>query len=243
MSDLAISATPFTSAGLSGSAGSAAMRSHSTRSADCACAGSADAASASIARQSPLAAMLECVALMIRIATVSIGNPAVTSRARLRCGSRLADQFQRRRQPQAALAGEGGSLEPRAVLVAGACKTDADLVAAEHRHLALRRRVLLVEHLALPAAVRRRVAAEIVEERVAAEDAAVMQQHHAVQPAVDAVERAQVHRVEAVGNAAFADRAEHRRALAVDAPHLRAEHGARHLRRGALEAVAAVDDP
>src|SRR5262249_45435305 len=37
MSELAISATPLTSAGLSESLGSAAIRSHSRRSADCAC--------------------------------------------------------------------------------------------------------------------------------------------------------------------------------------------------------------
>ena len=37
-SDGAMAATPLTSFGLSGSVGSAAMRSHSTRSADCACA-------------------------------------------------------------------------------------------------------------------------------------------------------------------------------------------------------------
>src|SRR5215471_9609801 len=50
----AISATPLTSAGLSGSDGSAAMRSHSTRSADCARAGAGGAQKpASTARPSP----------------------------------------------------------------------------------------------------------------------------------------------------------------------------------------------
>ena len=47
-----MSGTPLTSAGLSGSAGSAATRSHSTRSADCACrAGAGMAASATTAMQ------------------------------------------------------------------------------------------------------------------------------------------------------------------------------------------------
>ena len=45
-----ISGTPFTSAGLSGSVGSAATRSHSTRSADCAWAGSECTASAAITK-------------------------------------------------------------------------------------------------------------------------------------------------------------------------------------------------
>src|SRR5258707_10465398 len=44
ISEAATSGVPLTSAGLSGSAGSAASRSHSTRSADCACANVAVAA-------------------------------------------------------------------------------------------------------------------------------------------------------------------------------------------------------
>jgi hypothetical protein len=46
ISEEAISAVPLTSAGLSGSAGSAASRSHSTRSADCAWANDGAAANA-----------------------------------------------------------------------------------------------------------------------------------------------------------------------------------------------------
>ena len=49
-SDGAISAAPLTSAGLSGSVGSAASRSHSTRSADCARAGDCGAVSGSADR-------------------------------------------------------------------------------------------------------------------------------------------------------------------------------------------------
>jgi len=46
------------------------------------------------------------------------------------------------------------------------------LMAAEDRVLAFGRRVLLVEDFALPAAVRRRIGAEIIEEGIAAENAA-----------------------------------------------------------------------
>src|SRR5438477_3507768 len=61
---------------------------------------------------------------------------------------RLPHQLQRRREPQAALAGECNGLEFRALTIAGAGKPDADLVAAKHRILALRRRVLLVDDFA-----------------------------------------------------------------------------------------------
>ena len=70
---------------------------------------------------------------------------------------------------------------------------------------ALGRRVLLVEDLALPAAVLGGVGAEIIEEGVAAEDAAVVEQHHAGQAALDAVEHAQVDGIETVDDAALAD--------------------------------------
>src|SRR6266403_2106709 len=52
ISEAAMSGVPLTSAGLSGSEGSAATRSHSTRSADCACA-NAGAASTPIATVTP----------------------------------------------------------------------------------------------------------------------------------------------------------------------------------------------
>ena len=120
-------------------------------------------------------------------------------------------------------------------VVAGAGKADADLMAAEDRMLALGRRVLLVEDFALPAAVRRGIGAEIVEERIAAEDAAVMQQHHAGQAAIDAVEHPDVNGIEPVDDAALADRFDRRNDLVVDRRHDRAEHRARHLRRAAHE--------
>src|SRR5581483_4690511 len=106
-------------------------------------------------------------------------------------------------ETQAALAGERGCLQQRAVLVAGAGKTDADFMASEDRVLALGRRVLLVEDLALPAAVRAGVAADIIERRVAAEDTASLEQHHASEAAVDAIEQAQMDGVEAVDDAAL----------------------------------------
>src|SRR5882762_3256500 len=97
-------------------------------------------------------------------------------------------QLQRRRQPEAALAGKRNGFQFRALRVTGAGKTDANLVAAEYRILALGRGVLLIDDFALPAAARRTVGAEIVEKGIAAEDAAVDQQHHAGQAAIDAVE-------------------------------------------------------
>ena len=92
-------------------------------------------------------------------------------------------------------------------------------MAAEHRILAPRRRMLLVEYLALPAAVLRGVGAEIIEERVATEDAAVIEQHHAGQAAIDAVEHADVDGIEAVDDAAFADAAGDRDRLLLDRGH------------------------
>src|SRR3954470_12508923 len=77
-------------------------------------------------------------------------------------------QLQRGGQPQAALARQRNGFEFSTRFVAGARKTDADLMAAEHGVFALRRRVLLIEDLALPAAIGRGVGAEIVEECVAA---------------------------------------------------------------------------
>src|SRR5258705_9113565 len=90
-------------------------------------------------------------------------------------------QFQHRRQANAALARERDRFEFGALLVAGAGESDADLMAAEHGDLAFRRGMLLIEDFALPAAVRGSVGAEIVKERVAAENAAVDQQHDAGQ--------------------------------------------------------------
>src|SRR5882757_511333 len=109
-----------------------------------------------------------------------------------------AHQLQHRGQSQAALACQCGGFQQRALLVASAGKADADLVAAEERILVLGRRVLLIEDLAPPAAVRRNVGADIVEERIAAENAAFIEQHHAGQAAGDAVKHPDVDGIESV---------------------------------------------
>src|SRR5204863_8312101 len=87
-------------------------------------------------------------------------GPASIVRARHH-PSRLspAHQLEHSRQSQAALAGERGGIQQRALVVTCARKADADLMAAEHRVLAPGWRVLLVEDLALPAAVLRGVGA------------------------------------------------------------------------------------
>src|SRR6478736_15644 len=95
------------------------------------------------------------------------------------------DQFQRRREADAALACQRGRLDLGALGAAAAREADADLVTSEQRMLVLCRGVLLIDELALPAAIRGGIGAEIIEERVAAEDAAVLQQHHAGLPAGD----------------------------------------------------------
>src|SRR6476659_9169579 len=101
---------------------------------------------------------------------------------RLSPGKRL-NQFQRGREADAALACQRGRLDLCTPGAAAARATNTDLVTAEQRMLVLCRGVLLVDELALPAAVRGGVGAEIIEERVAAEDAAFFQQHHAGLPA------------------------------------------------------------
>src|SRR5690349_11428782 len=110
------------------------MRSHSTRSADCACAStgvnSASSAAHAIWRKVFIATRLRCPTGKFKAAP-----------------SGPAHQFQHRRQSQAALAGERGSLDRGALLVAGAGETDSDLMAAKHGILALGRCVLLVENL------------------------------------------------------------------------------------------------
>src|SRR4051812_9239030 len=119
---------------------------------------------------------------------------------------RRAHQLQHRRQSQAALARKSRRFQFGALVVAGAGKADAHLVAAKDRMLAFCRRMLLIEDLALPAAMRRCVAAKVVEESIAAENAAVMEQHHAGKTAVDAVEYPDVNGVKPVDDAALADR-------------------------------------
>jgi len=89
-------------------------------------------------------------------------------------------------------------------------------MAAEDRIFTLRWRVLLVEDLALPAAVGRGVGAEVVEKGVTAEDAAVEQQHNAGQAGLDAVERAKLERIEPVDDTARPDSADRRQRLVVE---------------------------
>src|SRR5882757_5937429 len=107
---------------------------------------------------------------------------------------------QHRLEADAALAGERGGFAFRAVIVIAAGKADADFVAAEHRPLAPARRVLVIDQFALPAALRAAVSADIVEEGIAAADAAVMQHHDAGVAGVDAVEHPDVERIESVGD-------------------------------------------
>src|SRR4029077_17834720 len=121
--------------------------------------------------------------------------------------SRLPHQLEHRVETQAALAGERGCLELRAMLIAAAGETDTHFVTAENRVLVLGRRMLLVEDLPLPAAVFRSVAAEIIEECIAAEDAAVIEQHHPGQAALNAVQHAEVDGIEAVDDAPLPDAA------------------------------------
>ena len=79
--------------------------------------------------------------------------------------------------------------------------------------------MLLIEHLALPASVRRGVAADIVEECVAAENAAIIEQHHAGQAAVDAVLQPDVNGIKSIGDAAFSDHSAGGRDLIVNQRH------------------------
>jgi hypothetical protein len=136
------------------------------------------------------------------------------------------DQLQRRGKTDAALADQRRRLDLGAIGVAAAREADADLVAAEQRMLVLGRGVLLIDEFPLPAAVSGTVGAEIIEERVAAEDAAVLQQHHAGLPAGEAVQHPDVDRVEPANDAAFADRPRRRDVIIAERRHHRAEHRA-----------------
>src|SRR2546429_1714876 len=156
---------------------------------------------------------------------------------------RLPHQLQPRREPQAALAGECNGLEFRALTIAGAGNPDADLVAAKHRILALRRRVLLVDDFALPATVRGAVGAEIIKEGVAAENAAVDQQHHAGQAAIDTVEGADVDRIEPIDDAALPDLALGWERLVVEPHQVRPEQRAGPRCRAAFEANLVAGHP
>src|SRR6202158_6189906 len=133
--------------------------------------------------------------------------------------SRLGQLLQHGAEANAALAGESGRFRDRSLIGVGAGNADADLVAAEHRPLALARRVLVVDEFALPPAVRAGVGADVVEERVATAYPAIVQHHDAGVAAVDAVEHPDVYRIEAVFDAVFSDRKYGRRGLFANGSH------------------------
>src|SRR5689334_12349579 len=89
------------------------------------------------------------------------------------------DHLQRSGEADAELAGERRRFHFGALVIAATGEADTHLIAAEQWMLALRRRVFLINELTLPAAIRRRVGTEVVEECIAAEDAAIAEQHHA----------------------------------------------------------------
>ena len=119
------------------------------------------------------------------------GPPVPVAEAGASC---FLQQRQRGNELQAALSGQSGGLPVGAVSIAVAGKADADFVAAEHR-IAFRCRVLLVDNLALPSTIGGGLGAEIIEERVAAEDVAVMQHHHSGKPACEPVEQPNMYRI------------------------------------------------
>ena len=142
---------------------------------------------------------------------------------------------QHRLEADAALAGERGGLAYRALAVIGAGKANADFMAAEQRPVTLGLRVLAVDEFALPFAVRRGVGPDIVEIRVAAPDAAIVQQHHAAVARIDAVEHADVDRIEAVADSVCTNRPGRRRIRVVDLAQDGLEPEARQVRAAALE--------
>src|SRR6202163_1946689 len=117
--------------------------------------------------------------------------------------SRLGQLLQDGAEANAALAGQSGRFGDRALIGVGAGKTDADLIAAEHRPLALARRVLVIDEFALPPAVRAGVGADIIEERIAAADPAIVQHHDAGVAAVDTVKHPDTNGIKTVADAAF----------------------------------------
>src|SRR4051812_48920114 len=126
------------------------------------------------------------------------------ARKALRDASPPREFLHHRLEADAALAGERGRFGFGALFGVAAGEADADFMAAEHRPLALARRMLLADEFALPSAARGRVGADIGEVPVAAADPAVMQHHDVGVAAVDTVEHPDVDRVESVGDAACA---------------------------------------
>src|SRR4029077_6079737 len=119
----------------------------------------------------------------------------------------------------------------------GAGKADADLVAAEQRSLADAWRVLVIGELALPPAVYTGLGANIIEERVATVDSAVVQHHDAGIAAIDAIKHPNVNGIEAVTDAALSDRSDGWRGLLADGGHRRVEGNARQLRRATFKII------
>src|ERR1019366_986894 len=132
---------------------------------------------------------------------------------------RLRQLLQHRAEANAALAGQSGRFRDRSLIGVGARKTDADLVAAEHRPLALARRVLVIDEFTLPPAVRAGVGAEIIEKRIAAADPAIVQHHDAGVAAVDAVKHPDMNRIKSVPDAALSGRRYRRRGLFANGGH------------------------
>ena len=92
-----------------------------------------------------------------------------------------------------------------------------------------------VDEFALPSAVRRRVCPDVVEVRVAAPDASIMEQHDTGVTGVDAVEHADVDGVEPVADSIGADHTGRRRVGVIDRGQDSREPDARQIRAAALE--------
>src|ERR1700687_5664507 len=118
--------------------------------------------------------------------------------------SGLRQLLQHRAEANAALARQGGCFRDRSLIGVGAGKPDADFVAAEHRPFPLAWRVFVVDEFALPSAVRTGVGADIIEERIAAADSAVVQHHDAGIAAVDTVKHPDMNGIKPVADAVFA---------------------------------------
>src|SRR5690349_6744458 len=99
---------------------------------------------------------------------MSLRSSGQRSRRRPSPGEGL-DQFQRRCEADAALADQCSRLDLCTLGATAAREADTDLMTAEQRMLVLCRRMLLVDELALAAAIEGAIRAEIIEERVAAE--------------------------------------------------------------------------
>src|SRR6202012_6181395 len=93
------------------------------------------------------------------------------------------------------------------------------------------------EDLALPAAIRAGVGAEIVEEGVAAEDAALIEQHDAGQSTVDTIKRTQMDGIQAIDCAALANSAFDRQGLLLDRRHHGLKGNVGQFAQAALEAI------